>query len=83
MILTTDDIWPRDEEHRYRLYVFEYEKDHVAEAKILAAGPSLASVGEAFGRLLEEREFHPLDRIGVLDTGATATPGVWVMNPYA
>lgn len=87
IMLRTDDVWPRNRAHRYRLYLLQYEKDSplgepdISDAQIIAAAPDLTGIGTAFGLLLSEGEVHPLDRVGVLDTDEVE--GTWIVNPYA
>jgi hypothetical protein len=71
--VTTDEIWPRDEAHRFRLYAL---RD--GELRVVAAAPSLEGVGAALAGTLGEGDLEPLDRVGVLDT-----TGPWLVNPFA
>jgi hypothetical protein len=81
--LTTDDIWPRDDENRFRLYTLLG-----SDLEIVASAPDLESIGVAFGMLLGEGQFEKDSTIGVLDTGegpAGRKPfhrGTWLLNPY-
>lgn len=81
--LTTDDIWPRDDENRFRLYALAG-----ADLEIVASGPDLGSIGAAFSALLEEGQFDQDMTIGVLDTGKEPAGGkhfhrgTWLLNPY-
>lgn len=78
--LTTDQIWPRDEAHRYRLYL----RAGADDLRIVAAGPSGASVGDALVKLAAEGEWDDTARIGILDTHADPeVSGTWIVNPFA
>lgn len=73
--LTTDAIWPRDEEHRYRLYAINGAGRAL---RVLAAAPDGAGIGTAMVTLAAEGEIEQVDRVGVLD----AVAGSWVVNPW-
>jgi hypothetical protein len=75
-----DQLWPRDEQHRYRIY--RLGKDG---QEVMAATPTKAGVGVAICALSEEGEFAPDYRTGVLDVLARGPgrPGRWVVSPYA
>ena len=77
--LTTDDIWPRDDENRFRLYSLLG-----SDLEIVASAPDLESIGQAFGALLGEGQFEKDMTIGVLDTdgGEGFHSGTWLLNPY-
>ena len=75
--LTTDQIWPRNAEHRYRLYAAKGE-----ELRIVAASPDLAGIGGALATALEEHELRD-ERVGVMDTFGGSGPGAWLANPFA
>lgn len=79
-MMETADVWPEDEEHRYRLYLVMGE-----EARIVAAAGSLEGLGIAFGQVLGEGEVEVDERVGVMDTGAgeDAPHRRWLVNPYA
>lgn len=77
-----DDIYPRDENHRYRLYAVVGD-----ERKVLAAGPdpgvmilTLHEDARSAGRRLADE-----GRIGLLDTmpdGKPSARGVWIIQPW-
>jgi hypothetical protein len=83
--LSDDDLYPRDEEHRYRIYgVIGHQRS------ILAATPDAGGVGVALITIHEDqksvgRTLADLGRIGVLDTmpnGRPSAKGEWVVLPY-
>lgn len=76
--IDVDDLWPRDEEHRYRIYARRGD-----ELEVLAATGCWAGVGQAIGQLEEderERGRRLMDRgaFGVLD----AVEGRWIVLPW-
>jgi hypothetical protein len=79
-VVTTDEMWPRDEEHRFRLYAARGEV-----LRIVAASPDLEGVGSAFARLVAEEEFEAEDSVGVMDSLAHPVErrGTWLVNPFA
>ena len=76
--MRTDEVWPRDEEHRFRLYARRGEV-----LRIVAAGPSLESVGVAFAQAIWEEEFSREDSVGVLDVRPHLESGSWLVSPFA
>lgn len=80
-----DDLWPRDEVHRYRIYAVVGE-----ERNVLAATDSAAGVGLALVTLHEDqreigRRLCDHGRIGVLDVMPGGEPhprGEWIVPPY-
>ncbi len=77
--LLSDDLWPRDAEHRYRLY------GRCGSAlDVLAACPRMEGIGVAILQLHEDAregggEFGDHGQVGVLD----AVLGEWVINPFS
>ena len=80
-----DDIYPRVEEERYRLYaVIGHER------RILATAPSGAAIGLAIVTLHEDarsigRRLADLGRIGILDVmpdGQPSVRGEWIVQPW-
>lgn len=76
--MTIKEPWPRDEEHRYRLYTLTGRR-----LKVVAAAPTLEDIGCAFGTCLAEEQIDAESRVGVLDTRGGNPSGTWVVNPYA
>jgi hypothetical protein len=77
-----DQLWPRDEDHRYRLYARRGTDLHV-----LAASPSAGGIGEAIVALHEDektvgRRFADLGVFGVLDVLAGGPTGEWIVLPW-
>lgn len=73
-----DEIWPRDDEHRFRLYGLA---DGVQT--VLAAAPTLEAIGTAIGQLHADMKegglrLADLGAIGILD----AVEREWIVNPY-
>lgn len=80
-----DDIYPRDEEHRYRIYAVV--GDH---RTVLATADSAGGVGLALVQIHEDqkeigRRLSDYGRIGVLDVlpgGEPHATGEWIVQPY-
>lgn len=77
----TDDIYPRCEEERYRLYAVIGD-----ERRVLATAANGPGIGLAIITLHEDakacgRRLADEGRIGILDTLAGAR-GEWVITPY-
>lgn len=77
-VIAIDDLYPRDEAHRWRIYV-----RRGAELDVVAATDSPAGIGEALVHLdLDEREIGQRlsDRgaVGVLD----AVERTWLVSPW-
>lgn len=80
-----DTIYPRDADHRYRLYAVLGD-----ERRVLAAAPDAGSLGLMIVTLHEDaktagRRLADEGRIGVLDTmpgGKLSPTGEWVIQPY-
>jgi hypothetical protein len=78
--IDSDDLWPRDEEHRFRLYGRLGD-----ELTVLAAASSPGGIGEAIIQIdLDQREIHPNRCLG--DLGATgvldAVERRWIVSPW-
>lgn len=76
--LDVDVLWPRDEEHRYRLYGRRGE-----ELYVLAAAPTPGGIGEAIFQLHQDAK-EAGQTLG--DQGATgildAVEGEWIVVPW-
>lgn len=74
--LSTDDVWPRDEAHRFRLY------NLVGGSLVtIAAAGDAGGLGQALVTMHREGELR--GRTGVLDVlGGSEGKGVWVINPF-
>lgn len=82
MNLTLDEVYPRDEEHRYRLYARTGRRD----LTVLAAASSPAAIGVAIATLHEDqrsvgRRLADLGQIGILDVLA-GPKGDWILLPF-
>lgn len=76
--ITTDQLWPRDEEHRYRLYA-----RRGSQLEVLAAAGTPGGVGVAIFQLdADEREqggaLGDLGAFGILDVIERR----WVVSPW-
>lgn len=77
-----DVLWPRDAEHRYRIYARLGD-----ELTVLAACPEPGGIGEAIVQLHADfrdngRDFGDVGRIGVLDVMPDGEPhpkGTWII----
>lgn len=84
--MTTDDVYPRDAENRYRIYALLGLGDLV----ILATAPDAGGVGQAILTLHEDQRnaggtLGDLGRLGVLDTmpeGKPSRSGEWIVCPF-
>ncbi len=84
-VMTTDELWPRDAQNRYRVYAVVGD-----ERTILCTASTAAGIGLAFVTLHEDqreigRNLSDLGRIGVLDTMPGGEPhptGEWIVLPY-
>jgi hypothetical protein len=82
MTLTSDQLYPRDAEHRYRIY----EKNQDGDLRVLAATPTAAGIGVALVQLYEDQGSleeigeprHALGPIGILDT----IERKWIVHPF-
>lgn len=80
-----DDVYPRDAEHRFRVYaIVGGDRDVIACARDAGGvGMALVTIHEdqkSIGRRLAD-----LGRIGVLDVmpgGVSSPRGEWVVQPY-
>lgn len=84
--LTTDELYPRCEEERFRLYIRRND-----ELEILASAADMGGIGLAIGTIHDDcknagmRRFDDLGVLGILDTLAHApviTSGEWVVTPW-
>lgn len=80
--IDVDDLWPRDEEHRYRIYARRGDELH-----ILAACPTAGGIGEALIAFHEDQKesgarLADLGVIGVLDVMTDRPTGEWVVLPW-
>lgn len=79
--IDVDDLWPRDEEHRYRLYARVGRR-----LDVLAASDSTAGIGLAISTIHDDqkqagRRLADLGQIGVMDVLAGAR-GEWIVLPF-
>lgn len=80
-----DDLYPRDDEHRFRLYAVVGD-----ERDVLATAADMAAIGVAMGTIHEDmkaigRRLCDYGRIGVLDTMPDGRPhptGEWIVQPW-
>lgn len=77
-VLDHDAIWPRDEQHRFRLYGRTGD-----DLRVLAAAPSLEAIGTAIAGCDGDQreageEFGDLGQIGILDV----IDRRWIVNPF-
>lgn len=77
-IIEHDAIWPRDEEHRYRLYALLDNS-----LNVLAAAPNPGGIGEAIFGFDDDLKEHgdalaDLGRLGILDVIESR----WIVNPF-
>lgn len=86
-LIDQDDVWPVDEEHRYRLYARRGDRD----LDVLAAASSMEAIGLAIKTLHEDerdrgRRLCDLGVIGILDTMPDRDPpgptGEWIVPPW-
>lgn len=83
--IDVDDLWPRDGEHRYRLYAVVGD-----DRKVLAAAASLPAIGQAIETLHDDaqqvgRRLGDEGRIGILDVlpgGKPSPRGEWIVSPF-
>lgn len=86
--MNMDDLWPRDDEHRYRLYVVRGD-----EHDVLAASPTMEGIGLAIRTIHDDCKeaglrFADLGIPGILDTLGRAdgdyytTSGEWLILPW-
>lgn len=77
-MIDIDDLYPRDETERYRLYAVRGD-----EREILATAPDAGGIGQALITNHEDckevgMRLSDLGMIGILDT----VEGEWVLLPY-
>lgn len=85
--IDSDALWPRDEEHRFRIYAVAGDN-----MKVLAATPTAEGIGTALFTLHEDakqdgRRLADEGRIGVLDVLAADAHNVhprgdWIVLPW-
>lgn len=83
----TDELWPRDLEHRYRLVVVKGPQGY---PEVLAAAPDPGGLGLAIITLHEDakadgRRLIDEGRVGVLDVmpgGERSSKGEWIVLPW-
>lgn len=80
--LSDDDLWPRDDEHRYRLYARQG-----TELRVLATSSTAGGIGQAIVTLHEDekavgRRLADRGVIGVLDVMSGGARGEWVILPW-
>jgi hypothetical protein len=88
-MLTTDDLYPRDAAHRYRICAVVGDGKN-QDVRVLAATPTAAGVGVALITLHEDAKqtgalLSDEGRIGVLDTmpgGEQHPTGEWIVLPW-
>lgn len=83
--MSIDDLWPRDPEHRYRIYAVVGDERTVLAAASTPQGVGLALVTLHEDEVLIGRRLSDLGRIGVLDTMPGGQPGLdgdWIVLPY-
>lgn len=73
-----DDLWPRDEAHRYRLYAVRGD-----EREVLAATPTMGGIGLAIGIIHDDckqagKRLADLGMVGIYD----AINGEWILLPF-
>lgn len=76
--IDVDDLWPRDADHRYRLY-----GRRGAELDVLAAAPDPGGIGQAIVQIHADQKeaggtLGDLGVTGVLD----AVDGEWIVLPW-
>lgn len=84
-VIDTDDLWPRDHRHRYRLYARTG-----ADLRVLASSPTAGGVGVALIQLHDDakaagQRLADDGQIGVLDVmpdGKPSPRGEWVVLPF-
>lgn len=84
-VIPQETLWPRDAEHRYRLYARRGR-----ELVVLAATPNLEGIGAALGAFHQDAQEVLSDgclgdygRIGVLDVRPDRVGfGEWILNPF-
>lgn len=84
MVIKEDDLWPRDEEHRYRLYARRGRR-----LDVLAAAPTPQGIGLAIVTLHEDelavgRRLADRGVIGILDVlpDRPGPTGDWIIPPW-
>lgn len=80
--IESDALYPRDADHRYRIYARRGR-----ELEILASAPDAGGVGQALITLHEDekeagRRLADRGTIGVLDVMAGGPTGEWIVLPW-
>lgn len=87
-VIDQDELWPRDEEHRYRIYAIRGAGRHPADREVLCATATAEGIGAALVQLHEDekaagRRLADRGRIGVLDVlGGDGGAGDWIVLPW-
>lgn len=81
--LVADDLYPRDAEHRYRIYALRGKDD----LEVLATSSTPGGIGMALVTLHEDEKARgqrlaDRGRIGVLDVLAGGPTGEWILLPW-
>ena len=76
--MTSDDLWPRTAEFRYRIYA---QRD--GDLHVLAAAASPQGAGLALATLHAEGGFPTSGRIGLMDIRPGQKTGTWIVSPFA
>lgn len=83
-----EDLWPRDAEHRYRIYAVRGAGRSYEDREVLCATASPEGIGAALVQLHEDekaagRRLADRGRIGVLDVlGGDDGKGDWIVLPW-
>lgn len=83
-----DDLWPRDAEHRYRIYAIRGAGRSATDREVLCATATPEGIGAALVQLHEDekaagRRLADRGRIGVLDVlGGEGAAGDWIVLPW-
>lgn len=82
-----DVLWPRDPDHRYRLYAIRGR-----EREVLAAAPDAGGIGQMLVTLNDDekalgkgRRLYDRGRLGILDVlpdGNPSPAGEWIVLPW-
>ena len=78
-----DEIWPRCDEYRYRLYARQ-----VNRLSVLAAAPTMEGIGTAIAQLdadatAADRLLSDEGRIGIFDCRPDQPTGRWIVPPWS
>ncbi len=81
--IASDDLWPRDDAHRFRVYANKGGALHV-----LAAAPTPQGAGLALATLHADAKqeggagLPDAGNIGLLDVRPGEPTGEWIVNPF-